>query len=77
MATRKITITLPEEVLTRTREAVSEGTAENVSAYVTQAIKRFQEEQELAELIALMVAKGGEPSEEDSQWARHALGIEE
>lgn len=75
MATKKITVTLPEDLLERTRDDVAEGKAENVSAYVSAAIARFQEEEDTADFIASMTAKGGRPTEDDEAWARQAMGF--
>ena len=76
MTRQKIAITLPEEQVAAARQAVAEGRAASVSAYISQALARRNADEELAETIAEIYAQTGEPSEEDRLWARRVLGIE-
>jgi hypothetical protein len=48
-----------------------------VSAYVAQAIARRDADDELAEMLAEIYAESGPPTDDDRQWARHALGLEQ
>lgn len=76
MTREKIAITLPEEQVAAARQAVAEGRAASVSAYISQALARRTAEEEMAEVIAEIYAQSGEPTEEDRAWARRVLGVE-
>jgi Arc/MetJ-type ribon-helix-helix transcriptional regulator len=76
MTRQKIAITLPEEQVASARQAVAEGRAASVSAYISQALARRDADEELAETIAEIYAESGHPTEEDRLWARRVLGIE-
>lgn len=56
MATKKYTVTLPEELAEEIRGEVGAG---NFSAYVTHAIERQREQDRLGELVAWMQEQGG------------------
>jgi antitoxin ParD1/3/4 len=77
MTREKIAITLPEEQVAAARQAVAEGRAASVSAYVSQALGRRDVDEELAETVAEIYAETGQPTAEERAWARRALGIEE
>jgi uncharacterized protein (TIGR02118 family) len=76
MTRQKIAITLPEEQVAAARQAVAEGRAASVSAFISQALARRDADEELAETIAEIYAESGQPTEEDRLWARRVLGIE-
>jgi Arc/MetJ-type ribon-helix-helix transcriptional regulator len=76
MTRRKIAITLPEEQVAAARQAVAEGRAASVSAFISQALARRDVDEEMAETIAEIYAESGQPTEEDRLWARRVLGIE-
>jgi antitoxin ParD1/3/4 len=76
MTRQKIAITLPEEQVAAARQAVAEGRAASVSAYISQALARRDADEELAETIAGIYTETGQPTEEDRRWARRVLGIE-
>ena len=76
MTRQKIAITLPEEQVAAARQAVAEGRAASVSAYISQALSRRTAEEEMAEMIAEIYAESGQPTEEDRAWARRLLGVE-
>jgi Arc/MetJ-type ribon-helix-helix transcriptional regulator len=77
MTREKIAITLPEEQVAAARQAVAEGRAASVSAYISQALGRRDADEELAETVAEIYAESGQPTTEERAWARRALGIEE
>ncbi|MFP3991800.1 hypothetical protein U9R90_30870 [Streptomyces sp. E11-3] len=56
MATKKYTVTLPEELAEEIRSEVGSG---NFSAYVTHAIERQREQDRLGELVVWMLEEGG------------------
>jgi len=76
MTRQKIAITLPEEQVAAARQAVAEGRAASVSAYISKALARRTAEEEMAEIIAEIYAQAGEPTDEDRTWARRVLGVE-
>ncbi|MFG2534112.1 hypothetical protein ACGFU4_02575 [Streptomyces sp. NPDC048511] len=62
MATKKYTVTLPEELAEEIRGEVGPGA---FSAYVTHAIERQREQDRLGELVAWMQDKDGPLTEEE------------
>ncbi|MGH9172463.1 MAG: toxin-antitoxin system antitoxin subunit [Acidimicrobiales bacterium] len=72
--TSKIAVSLPSAQVQSVRRAVARGEAASVSAYVSQAIAKADRERELADLVADLVAAGGEPTAADYTWAREVLG---
>ena len=67
--TMKIAVSLPAELVQEARRAVSEGRAASVSAYVSEALRRAQEEDSLARVVADLAADVGEPTAADAAWA--------
>jgi len=76
MTRLKIAITLPEEQVAMARQAVADGRAASVSAFISQALARRDADEEMAETIAEIYAESSQPTEEDRVWARRVLGIE-
>jgi Arc/MetJ-type ribon-helix-helix transcriptional regulator len=76
MTRQKIAITLPEEQVAAARQAVAEGRAASVSAFISQALARRDADEEMAETIAEIYAESGQPTDEDRLWARRVLGLE-
>lgn len=62
MATKKYTVTLPEELAEEIRREVGPG---GFSAYVTQAIQRQREQDRLGELVEWMEEEYGPVTEEE------------
>jgi antitoxin ParD1/3/4 len=73
--TRKIAVSLPDELVAAARRAVDEGRAASVSAYVASALARQVREDDMTALLAEMRAEHGVPSVEDYAWADQVLGI--
>ena len=73
--TAKVAISLPDDVLASAREAVADGRAGSLSAYISSTLAERQDYEDLAELLAEMAAETGGPSDEDRRWARRALGL--
>jgi Arc/MetJ-type ribon-helix-helix transcriptional regulator len=73
--TTKIAVSLPDELVAAARQAVSEGRASSVSAFVAGAIEEHGRYESLAELLAEMAAEAGPPGADDRAWARDALGL--
>jgi Arc/MetJ-type ribon-helix-helix transcriptional regulator len=76
MTRQKIAITLPEEQVAAARQAVAEGRAASVSAFISHALARRDADEDLAETITEIYAETGQPTEEDRLWARRVLGLE-
>lgn len=74
--TTKVTIGLPDQVLATARQAVDEGHASSLSGYIAAALSERHDYEDLAALLAEMVAETGQPSDEDRRWARRALGLD-
>ncbi|MFD8824138.1 hypothetical protein ACFV1C_17470 [Streptomyces sp. NPDC059605] len=62
MATKKYTVTLPEELAEEIRSEVGPGA---FSAYVTRAMERQREHDRLGELVAWMQERHGQVTEEE------------
>jgi Arc/MetJ-type ribon-helix-helix transcriptional regulator len=76
MTREKIAITLPEEQVAAARQAVADGRAASVSAYISRALARRDADEDLAEAIAEIYADAGQPTGADRAWARRVLGLE-
>lgn len=70
MATKKYTVTLPEELAEEIRSEVGPGA---FSAYVTRAIERQRNRDRLGELVAWMQEEGGPLTEEEMAAAEEEL----
>ena len=73
--TSKLAISLPDEYVVAARQAVDEGRASSVSAYIAEALADRIRNDALTELLADMAAEAGPPDAEDRRWARSALGL--
>jgi len=73
--TKKIAVSLPDELVAAARRAVDDGRAASVSAYVAAALARQVREDDVTALLAEMRAEHGGPSSEDYAWADEVLGI--
>ncbi|MGC1281500.1 MAG: hypothetical protein WA895_01090 [Streptosporangiaceae bacterium] len=74
--TTKLAVSLPDELAEQARQAVREGRAASVSAYIADAMAQSARTRSIARLVADMRAEDGPPDEEDYAWARRALGVE-
>jgi len=73
--TTKIAVSLPDEVVATAKQAVRQGRAASVSAFVADAITDRERRESLATLVADILAQDGEPSGADYAWADRALGM--
>jgi Arc/MetJ-type ribon-helix-helix transcriptional regulator len=71
--TTKIAVSLPDELVAAARQAVADGRAASVSAFVAEAISAQRRYDDLAQLLAEMAGDAGPPTAEDRAWARDAL----
>ncbi len=65
MSTRKVSLTLPEELLARAEKAVAAGQARSVSAYIAAAAGSGETRSTVTEVIARWRTEHGEPSATD------------
>src|SRR5260370_40538561 len=72
MAT-KLAVSLPDELAEQARQAVREGRAASVCAYIADAMAQSARTRSISRLVADMRAEDGQPSEEDYAWAPRAL----
>lgn len=72
--TTKIAVSLPDELVEEARQAVKDGRAKSVSAYVADALRQSKREGELERLLDDMDRELGPPSKEAFDWARRVMG---
>ncbi len=76
MTKHKIAVTLPPALVASARRAVRAGRADSVSAYVAAALEEKTKLDDLAELLAEMLAETGGPlSARERRVADEALGV--
>lgn len=73
MAKVKVTVSLPEEQVSSAKQAVAEGRAPSVSAYVSAALKKYNDRNELARYLDELDEKYGPPGPEAEAWADEAM----
>jgi Arc/MetJ-type ribon-helix-helix transcriptional regulator len=73
--TKKITVSLPDDLVVAAQQAVGDGRATSVSAYVAQSMAEHGEGDTLAAVIADIRATGTTPTEQDRMWAANVLGL--
>ena len=73
--TMKIAVSLPDDLVAAARQAVADGRAPSVSAFVAAAIEEHGRYERLTVLLSEMAAEAGPPTEEDRRWARQTLGL--
>jgi Arc/MetJ-type ribon-helix-helix transcriptional regulator len=73
MSTRRVTVSLPEEIAAEAERAVEAGDAKSVSAYVAVALQAQQARKRA--FAALEKLYGGQPSPEALAEARRAMGL--
>jgi Arc/MetJ-type ribon-helix-helix transcriptional regulator len=73
--TTKVAISLPDDLVAAARQAVADGRAASVSAFVADAIEEQGRYEQLSALLSEMTADEGPPTDEDRLWARHTLGL--
>lgn len=73
--TTKITVSLPDNLVTQAKLAVTEGSAASVSAYVAEAMRAHGRRETLEEILDEWEAEDGPPSADDYAWADEMLGL--
>lgn len=73
MATTKITVTVPEELVDHIRREVEQGRYASVSAFITRAVESMRDFEPLDLLIASMIAETGQPDETAQAWVEQAM----
>ena len=69
----KIAITIPQELLVQVKDAVEQGEATSVSAYISEAVQRRNAKRPLDLYVEMLKAEHGEPSPEAYAWADEQL----
>ena len=76
MKTARIAISLTEPLLARVREEVRRGRATSVSAYVSRAVAKQVEHDNLEEMLdEMLTASGGPMSGRERAWVDGVLGL--
>jgi Arc/MetJ-type ribon-helix-helix transcriptional regulator len=76
MTKSKIAVTLPPALVARARRAVRAGRAASVSAYIAAALEEKSKLDDLADMLAEMLAETGGPlTERERRAADEALGV--
>jgi Arc/MetJ-type ribon-helix-helix transcriptional regulator len=75
--TTRITVSLPAYLVDAANEAVREGRAASVSAYVAEALAEKAARENLEGFLADWREQVGPPSPEETEWAEQVLGIGE
>jgi Arc/MetJ-type ribon-helix-helix transcriptional regulator len=73
MATTKITVTVPEELVAHIRREIEQGRYVSVSAFVTRAVESMRDFEPLDLLIANMIAETGQPDDAAQAWVEQAM----
>jgi len=72
---KRITISVPDDVVAKAQRAVAAGEADNMSAYFSRLAQREPDWVSARAIVAEMVAEAGGVSEDDIAWAEETLGI--
>jgi len=72
---KRVTITVDEEVVRAAEAAVAAGRAPSVSSWVAQAMAERAKRERLSDVLADIRAELGPATEEETAWARSALGL--
>jgi hypothetical protein len=76
VATRdKVALSLPKDLLASARSAVASGSAESLSAFVSDAIQRKLRADTFEAILDSWDQEYGPPSPEAEAWARQVLGL--
>lgn len=73
--TKRITVSLPDDLVAEAEHAVAIGRSPNVSAYVARAMSEQRDQDTLTELIADMWSEGARPTGADYTRASELLGF--
>jgi len=72
---KRITISVPDEVLAKAQRAVEAGDVAHVSAYFVQLAQREPDWASARAVVAEMVATIGGVTDDDVAWAEESLGL--
>ena len=74
MATRKVTITMPEDVLRQARAEVAAGRATTLSAYVSAVVADRAQHDRIEDVVeAILAETGGEATDSERTWVKAVL----
>ena len=74
--TTKIAVSLPDHLVAEANEAVAEGRADSVSAYVAGAMLAYSRRDSLAALLDDLDDEYGSPDHDTAAWAPQALRLD-
>ena len=72
---RRITVSIPEHLADEAAAAAKSGRAASVSAYVAEALAEKSGRESLGDVLADWRAEVGPATDEETAWARQALGL--
>ena len=75
MTAKRITISVPEEVVDKAQRAVDSGDAPNVSAYFARLAEREPDWALARQAVDQMLAEAPAATPEDDQWVRRNLEL--
>lgn len=75
--TSKIAVSLPDHLVTQARDAVSEGRAASVSAYVAEALAEKSGRESLDEVLTAWDSELGPAGAQERAWAASVLRVSE
>jgi Arc/MetJ-type ribon-helix-helix transcriptional regulator len=73
--TRKIGISLPDDLYTWIQSQVDEGRGASVSGVVADAVYDLRQRIELEALVADLIEEFGEPGPEDEAWVNNTIAM--
>jgi Arc/MetJ-type ribon-helix-helix transcriptional regulator len=74
--TKKIAVSLPDDLVAEAKDAVASGRAASVSAYVADAMRAVGRRESLLDVIQDIYEEIGYPTAEEREWAREQLGLD-
>ena len=75
--TKKIAVSLPDDLVEQAHRAVEAGKASSVSAYVASAMRSHGRSESLRDVLDDVFEEISHPDAQRRTWARRALGLPE
>lgn len=73
MNSGKLAISMPGATLKRAKKAVAEGRAKSLSAFITEAVDKELDRNELTLILDEMDTQHGKPRKAATRWAKRVL----
>ncbi|WP_028648419.1 hypothetical protein [Nocardiopsis sp. CNT312] len=74
MTNKRVTISVPEEIVAKAQRAVDSGQAGSVSAYFTELAETAPDWADAEQLAAEILEESGGTTAEDEEWVESVLG---